>query len=212
MKDQRDYWNAVAGDKEFTIPLDLDLLRNRVPRDAAVLDYGCGYGRTLAELAKAGYRNLKGVDFSPAMIERGHRLHPNLEMEVVDGPGGLGEGEYGLIILFAVLTCIESDEGQRNLVSRLEDALIPGGCLYAMDFLLNDDSRNLERYRKHETDFERYGTFELGNGGVVRHHDAAWIESLFSEFETLEFREKSFTTMNGNVSKGFSFFGRKADP
>ena len=209
-KDQRGYWNTVAGEKEFTIPLDGSLLADRIPIDAAVLDYGCGYGRTLAELSGLGYRDLRGVDFSSAMIARGHRLHPGIPMDVVTGPEELPEERYGLIVLFAVLTCIENDDAQRALISRLRCSLAPGGYLYVQDFLLNDDERNLARYRAHESDFENFGTFELGGGGIVRHHDVRWIEALFSDFETVLFRETPHKTMNGNVSKGFSFFGRKA--
>ncbi len=37
---------------------------------ATILDYGCGYGRTLCELRKAEFINLYDVDFSEEMIKR----------------------------------------------------------------------------------------------------------------------------------------------
>ena len=41
-----------------------------LPTTARVLDYGCGYGRTLAELRDVGWRNAVGVDFSREMVSR----------------------------------------------------------------------------------------------------------------------------------------------
>ncbi|XP_068184204.1 EEF1A lysine methyltransferase 2 [Antennarius striatus] len=40
-----------------------------IPEDAAILDIGTGNAAFLVELAKHGYRNLTGIDYSPASIE-----------------------------------------------------------------------------------------------------------------------------------------------
>lgn len=72
--EQKDYWNRAAADKEFTTPFQLDAFEKYAARDALVLDVGCGYGRTLDELYRAGWRSLIGIDFSEAMIERTRRL------------------------------------------------------------------------------------------------------------------------------------------
>ncbi|MGC4951250.1 class I SAM-dependent methyltransferase [Streptomyces sp. DT224] len=45
-------------------------------RHAAILDYGCGYGRTLRALEQQGFTNLTGADISPGMISRARTLHP----------------------------------------------------------------------------------------------------------------------------------------
>ena len=71
--EQKDYWNRAAADKEFTTPFQLAAFERYVAREALVLDVGCGYGRTLDELYRAGWRGLIGIDFSEAMIERGAR-------------------------------------------------------------------------------------------------------------------------------------------
>lgn len=44
---QKDYWNSVAHDKNFTTPFQSDLFAKYVAKDATILDIGCGYGRTL---------------------------------------------------------------------------------------------------------------------------------------------------------------------
>lgn len=61
---QKQYWDKVAYEKEFRTPLQIDLLQRYLRPDAAILDYGCGYGRILSELYAAGYRHLAGVDIS----------------------------------------------------------------------------------------------------------------------------------------------------
>ena len=59
------YWDRVAGEKRFSHPLRIAwLTRHAVPR-ARILDFGCGHGRTVAELLRGGYKNIIGIDFSP---------------------------------------------------------------------------------------------------------------------------------------------------
>ncbi|KAK2824426.1 hypothetical protein Q5P01_021601 [Channa striata] len=41
----------------------------KIPEDAAILDIGTGNGALLVELAKHGYTNLMGIDYSPASVE-----------------------------------------------------------------------------------------------------------------------------------------------
>jgi 2-polyprenyl-3-methyl-5-hydroxy-6-metoxy-1,4-benzoquinol methylase len=61
------YWDRVASQKHFSHPLRSDWLARYLKNSqAAILDYGCGYGRTLAELALTGFQNSVGVDFSEA--------------------------------------------------------------------------------------------------------------------------------------------------
>ncbi|KAF6736952.1 Protein-lysine N-methyltransferase mettl10 [Oryzias melastigma] len=41
----------------------------KIPENAAILDIGTGNGAFLVELAKHGFKNLTGVDYSPASVE-----------------------------------------------------------------------------------------------------------------------------------------------
>lgn len=209
MDDQKEYWDSVATSKNFTLPLEASLLDGLIDNDSSVLDFGCGYGRILMEMQDAGYRHLEGVDFSSGMIERGRKAHPGLNLRLVTDSGDLEPGAYNLIILFAVLTCVAGNGGQSTLIADLEKSLKPGGFLYISDFLLNDDQRNLQRYQKFVDRFENYGTFELPDGGIVRHHAKPWLDTLWANFQEVEYRETLWTTMNGNTSKGFRYVGRK---
>lgn len=207
---QKDYWNKAAENKEFTTPFQLEAFEKYVPRDALVLDVGCGYGRTLDELHRAGWRRLIGIDFSEAMIERGCAAYPHLDLRVkrstekIDMP----DASVDAVILFAVLTCISSNAEQERMISEIRRVLRPGGILYVNDFLLNTDERNTTRYEKFKNKYGEYGVFELPEGAVCRHHDEEHIKKLLSGFAELEYSRLTFTTMNGHTSNGFYFIGR----
>ena len=59
---QEHYWNRVAGSKEFTHPLDFTLLDRFVKKSDRILDIGCGYGRSAAELAEQNFKHVIGID------------------------------------------------------------------------------------------------------------------------------------------------------
>ena len=210
---QQDYWNNVSKKKEFTTPFQADDFLKYVKQDGYVLDVGCGYGRTLDELYHNGYRNLIGIDFSNGMIERGKKQFPYLDLRVkkevdkIDLP----DASIDAVILFAVLTCIRTNEEQEQLLSEMKRVLKPNGILYVNDFLLNTDERNLSRYEKFKEIFGVYGVFELPEGAICRHHDEAWIKQLLSDFCELEYSRLTFTTMNGHKSNGFYFIGALKD-
>ncbi|MGE4291567.1 MAG: class I SAM-dependent methyltransferase [Desulfovibrio sp.] len=204
----RDYWNRVAQEKNFTTPLPLEALQQRLAPDARILDYGCGYGRTLRVLRDAGFENGLGLDFSQRMIERGRALWPDLRLEVC-GPEGKGQtklplpdDEMDAVLLLAVLTCIRHDADQTALLAELRRVLRPGGLLLVNDFLLAPDQRNQERYARFAPDYGTFGVFEIPGGGVMRHHAPEHLRALLRDFEILDWTEQTFTTMNGNHARG----------
>lgn len=203
------YWDRVAGEKRFSHPLRLEWLRRYVGRQACILDLGCGYGRTLAELLSAGYENIVGVDFSFAMLARCRSEFPRLRLAHNFGQTiPLMRHSLDLVLLFAVLTCIPRDEDQLALMSEIRRVLRPGGLLYMSDLLLNDDARNRERYERFAEEYGTYGIFELPEGVIVRHHRKEWIEELTSCFEQLEYEPFDVATMNRNRSAAFQYLGR----
>ncbi len=205
---QKEYWNSVADKKEFTTPFQAEEFSKYVKRDSRILDVGCGYGRTLDELYHNGYHNLIGIDFSSGMIERGKQQFPYLDLRVKeDTKIALPDKSVDAVILFAVLTCIRTNEEQEQLLSEIQRVLKPQGILYVNDFLLNTDERNLSRYEKSQKTYGMYGVFELPEGAVCRHHDEVWVKQLLKGFSEREYEHLTFTTMNGNKSKGFYFIG-----
>ncbi|MGD9634424.1 MAG: class I SAM-dependent methyltransferase [Pirellulales bacterium] len=206
---QSEYWDQVADSKVFNHPLNLGVFRSLVGLEEQIVDWGCGYGRILAELHGAGYANLLGVDASARMIARAKREHPQLEFRQITD---LNEPALSVdaILLFAVLTCIPSDDDQTRLLAECQRLLRPGGLLYVSDLYLNSDARNVARYDRFENQFGVRGVFQLEDGGVMRHHDEDWIRRLFAPFEQLHHEEFIVQTMNNNSSRAFQYFGRRA--
>ena len=203
------HWDAVAGNAEFTLPIDSDRLRRFVGLDGQVLDYGCGYGRTLAQLAELGFRDLYGLDPSDAMLERARRRVPGADLRRCrTTPAPYPDASFDAVLLVAVLTCIPSDSDQRCLIDEIERLLRPGGLLFVCDFLLRDDERNTRRYAEHAGQHGVHGVFSLENGLSFRHHHPDRVRSLFRSFELLEFESFEARTMRGNPATGFRFAGR----
>ena len=210
---QASYWDSVAGTKRFSHPVRLEWLARHVDqqgKEATILDYGCGYGRTLGELERAGYRKVLGLDFSGGMLTRCRGEHPNAMLVHNDGHMlPLQDGSVDVALLFAVLTCMPDSEDQRSQVNEIARVLRPGGLLYLSDLLTNTDTRNRERYERYAEAYKCYGVFELPEGVVVRHHRQEWIDELTSSFSRLEYEPFAVRTMNGNVSSAFQYLGRK---
>jgi 2-polyprenyl-3-methyl-5-hydroxy-6-metoxy-1,4-benzoquinol methylase len=210
INNQVDYWNEVAWKKEFTHTVDMSLLRQWLPFDRRILDFGCGYGRVCHELVQAGYRNVVGVDSSAEMIRRGRQQYPELKLETLPAAGmQCADGRFDAVLLIAVLTCVPEDSGQQALMATLAALLRPRALVYVSDYLLQSDERNQKRYQEHVSEFGTYGVFRLPEGAVVRHHSRAWIESLVQAFETLDFAEVDAVTMNGHPVKALRYIGRK---
>jgi SAM-dependent methyltransferase len=205
------YWDRVAREKCFSHPLRLDWLVKHSNEQARILDYGCGYGRTLADLSEAGYANLAGVDFSAGMLARAQAEVPgHLSLVRNDGNSLPFKNEcFDIVLLFAVLTCIPDGKKQQSLVAEAERVLRAGGLLYISDVLVNNDKRNRERYEQYAETYGCYGVFELPEGVVVRHHEREWIKEITSSFRQLEYEPFTVTTMNGNQSAAFQYLGRK---
>ncbi|WOO37782.1 class I SAM-dependent methyltransferase [Anaerocolumna sp. AGMB13020] len=207
--EQKDYWNSVSETKQFTTPFQANEFANYLNLNAVILDVGCGYGRTLDELHHLGYKHLIGMDFSQGMIERGKQLAPYLDLRLKKDAGiDLPDHSVDAVILFAVLTCIKSNEEQQALITEIYRVLKPAGILYINDFLINSDERNQSRYQSFKEKYGIYGVFELPEGAVLRHHSEKWLKELLADFSTLKYEHLTFTTMNGHKSNGFYFIGR----
>ncbi|MFF7467649.1 methyltransferase domain-containing protein [Streptomyces sp. NPDC008092] len=205
------YWDGVGATKTFTHPVNLRRLAG-VGANARVLDYGCGYGRVMAELSDHGFSDVSGVDLSPTLVERGRELRPDLRFRVLESPPDLdcAPAAFDVVLLFAVLTCIPDSDAQRALVAELSRVLAPGGLLYVSDLVLQDDERNRARYAARARRFGTpYGIFATDDGAVCRHHDIAHLRALLADFDLVEEHEIEVATMNGHRSRAVQLLGRR---
>jgi SAM-dependent methyltransferase len=206
------YWDAKSSVQSFSHPMNFEWLAD-VPKDARILDYGCGYGRTLAELGEAGWRNAVGVDFSAGMIERGLREHPELDLRRVSGlPIDEPDCAFDVAVLFAVLTTIADDTVQDAVMAELKRLLKPGGLLLVSDYPLQTDDRYLARYAAGEARHGVYGVWTREDGGVFRHHPAQRLEQLLAPFEALASRELATTTLSGAPAVAVQYLARSPPP
>ncbi len=209
---QRGYWNEAGLKKPFAHPVNLDRLAQWLSHDSRILDVGCGYGRALGFLSEQGYKNLFGLDPAPAMIAAARTRFPLIRFAEFDPPRiPIPDGSVDGVLLFSVLTCIPTDEGQLATIAETRRVLTDGGLLYLSDLWLQTDDRNLERYRRDHAKYGTFGVFDLPEGVTVRHHDPAWIQKLTRDFERCALDDIEVITMNGNAAKGFQWFGAKRE-
>lgn len=211
MQDQKPYWDEVAAHKTFTHPINHVWLDAFVPRTARILDYGCGYGRAMAQLASLGYTNLVGMDFSPSMVARGRQTYPAMDLRVVEAlPTTESDGSFDAVLLLAVLTSIPDESEQEAVMREVRRLLRSRGVLYLSDMPLQADSRNLDRYKRDASEFGSYGVFRTEDGAIVRHHDEARMGVLLEGFEPLRTTEAALSTMNGNSATAIQVIARRS--
>ena len=164
-------------------------------------------------MALLGFRDVRGVDSSPVMIQTARSRHPDLAFSVVErGAMPFPDASLGAVLLFAVLTCIASPDDQKRLIAEIHRVLRPGGCLLISDYPLQHDARNRDRYERDHEEFGLYGTFRLVDGAVVRHHPPEWFTELLAEFNVDACIEREAATMNGNPANIQQWWATKPGP
>lgn len=96
-------------------------------RGAAVLDFGCGTGRSGQALATEGFTVIDGTDISPEMlaVARGKSVYRAL-WEGTPGVVDVAPGTYAAIVATGVISL---GAAPPDMLSVLLDALAPGGFL-----------------------------------------------------------------------------------
>lgn len=209
INNQSQYWDRVAEEKTFSLPLDVVHFAHFVARDAAIMDYGCGYGRLVGPLREAGFEGVTGYDTSEKMTARGRR--EGLPLVHISSPETLPmpDGTLDCILLVAVLTCIPENSGQEKLISILERKLKPGGLFYVMDFPIQQDPMRAARYDPAYRGTSQFGIFRLPEGVTLRHHEKTWLAELFRGFTRLDESEFPVASMNQNPAYAFRWVVRK---
>jgi SAM-dependent methyltransferase len=210
LDNQSDYWDKVAGIKTFTHPINLAYINQFLNKQSSIVDYGCGYGRIVKQLIDEGFQNVCGFDTSKALIKRGITEN-NLPLNYIENSNTfqLEDNSVDCILLFAVLTCIPSNEGQKNLVKSLHTTLKKGGILYISDYYLQKNSPGVNRYQYLYNDQDNFGVFTLPEGATFRHHTKEWIKTLIKDMQVVTEDSIIVKTMNGHTANGFQLIARK---
>lgn len=131
-EDKSEGWDAVA--REFMVVRSdsgASLVRSwaeaHIPPKGAILDVGCGSGAPIAqELALEGFE-IFGIDPSPVMIAEFRRRLPAAQTAceaVLDSP--FFNRSFDGVIAIGVIFLL-SKEDQAKMITRLAQALLPGG-------------------------------------------------------------------------------------
>ena len=206
----KEYWNKVAREKKFSIPFQMEEFEEYVGKDKKILDIGCGYGRVLKELYDNSYTDLLGIDISSQMIRKAKENYPFIHFSMTKAEHlEYEDNSIDSVILLAVLTSIVDSKSQQSFIKEVHRILKKNGILYMNDFLLNDSDLYLERYEKYQDKYKEYGIFETSDGGVFRHHSKEYLERLLNDFKCEKVKVLKYSTMNGHVSNGMYYIGRK---
>ncbi|MFZ5979634.1 MAG: class I SAM-dependent methyltransferase [Candidatus Zixiibacteriota bacterium] len=92
------------------------------------LDFGCGAGRSTRFLEQLGFEVI-GVDISESMIRKARELNPKGDYRLIseDGPTGLKEVTFDLILAAFTFDNISTTEKKLSLFTALGLLLSPGG-------------------------------------------------------------------------------------
>jgi len=99
----------------------------KLPKDAKILDLGCGTGRTIINFKSWGYKNIIGIDNSPASIQicSNRGLKPGKDVFLMDGTqSSFQDKTFDLIFEEGVLEHFEDFSPFIKEMSRLSNRYI----------------------------------------------------------------------------------------
>lgn len=119
------------GSRDGDIDLAFTLAGN--PKDAEVLELGCGNGRD-AQAILRHTSNYTGIDTSESMIAIAVSKVPEGNFEVADAINYPYTGPYNIVLAFALFRHLNMEE-MTVVLKKAADSLKPGGVLYISSML-----------------------------------------------------------------------------
>ncbi len=163
-------------------------LLEMIPRDASVLDLGCGDGRVLLELRRRNPdRTLAGVEVGQRLlfeaVEHG--------VDVVDhdlnlGLPGYGDGQYDVVVLNVTLQAVRNTRGLLEEMTRVGRRVLLSFANFA--------------FRELRDDFLKNGRSPLSKsgGGAYDHH---WADTPNRRFPSIRDVEELLAEMGLRVER-----------
>ena len=132
-----------------------ELLRTDHP-DPLVLDVGCGPGTVAGHLVHRLGVPARGIDLSPAMVERARRAHPDVVFDVGQmGALDIADGSVAGLVAWYSLIHVPGDR-RADVVREFARVLRPGGHVL-LAFQVGEDTLHLDEVfgRPVSLDFHR---------------------------------------------------------
>ena len=138
-----------------------------LPRDARILDAGCGKGEALAILRRYGFTNLAGADFRQHAEWQGI---PDCDFRVSDARRTpFDDNQFDAIINLHALHHMGGPRGVASFLDECRRLLKPGGKLFILDYTGSPQIRLLHWALRH-----RIGTITPGLQNFARIQDEEW--------------------------------------
>ncbi|MEP5231874.1 MAG: class I SAM-dependent methyltransferase [Alloalcanivorax sp.] len=186
-------WDNVASQVNFNLEIDRERFCGMVNRQAKVLDFGCGYGRIVKDLAECGYTDMTGIDPSHTMVERGRKILPGFSLlHSSEGVLPFEDHSFDAVVACAVFTCITSLEERAKAVAEIARVLKHGGILHIAEFCSEEGM-----------------VFTSGLGIPMRHSRAGELRELFGGFQCVHDEVIGASTMSGEKSQSYRAFLKK---
>ena len=124
-----------------------ELIGRYLPPDGAILDIGCGAGRTTFGMYEAGYRRLTGYDLSSTMIAAARRIAGERDLAIRFDVADAASMPYadatfdGALFSFQGLACIPGGKRRLEALREVRRVLRPGS-----HFIFTTHDRALPRW------------------------------------------------------------------
>ncbi len=161
-----------------------------LPKDAKVLEMGCGNGKNLSALLSLGLK-VHGIDFSPHAVKQAKELVERLGGKAVVSVQDVTKTRFlddyfDAVFCFHVLGHLKEAD-RKKAVNEAKRVLKTGGILFFRDFGQNDFRRGNGK-EVEENSFSRRGI-------VTHYFNEGEVKGLFAVF-----KEKSFKQMDWTVT------------
>jgi SAM-dependent methyltransferase len=177
----RGYDAGLTGSSLFT--LDVEFVRQHCPRPGRLIDLGCGTGRLLVPLARAGWRAL-GIDLSAAMLAvavekaRAAGVSVDLIRANITELDFLQAGQADAVAcLFSTLGMVRGRAQRARVVAHAFRLLRPGGrfLVHVHNRWFNARDRVGRRWLLADLLGWRDETLERGDRRMPQHHGIAGL-------------------------------------
>src|SRR3990167_10673366 len=129
-----EYWNQQwhSGVKKFPL-YTMNMIKRLVPKEASVLDIGCGNGKFLRKLIEEKNCKCFGIDISEVAIDEMRNAGIDGIVTSAENLDSI-EGEFDIVTASHIFEHIDNDEGLMRNIARLTKQFaiitVPNDCSY----------------------------------------------------------------------------------